>query len=241
MDDKLGIFDVGRRYENRRGPYTVIEITPPHMRIRYDSGEVISADLQTQARIIENMGHSVVPPDARVTKSDYSHNTEQRQRRDSRSGGNAPSSRAPSETRRTKVAYSTVELSPGRLYRRRDLHAMYRGQEQGGICTPKDSPIIPLFSGQGGDLYGYKDYWDDDDTFHYFGEGQVGDMEFIRGNRAIRDHVASGKELHLFEAIGNGDVRYINQMTCIGYDYVSDVPDSAGQRRIAIVFKLKSR
>jgi hypothetical protein len=238
MGDMFESFEVGRRYKNRRGAYEVLEITPPHMLIRYDTGEVISANLETQARIIENMGHSVVRPDAKVTKSKSSHNTEQHQRRDARSSTKAPSSLAPSGTRRTTAAYSTMGLSPGSICRRRDLHEMYRGQEQGGICTPKDFPFILLFSGQGGDLFGYKDYWDDDGVYHYFGEGQLGDMEFVRGNRAIRDHVASGKELHLFEAIGNGDVRYINQMTCIGYDCVSDVPDSAGKRRTAIVFKL---
>ena len=42
----------------------------------------------------------------------------------------------------------------------------------------------------------------------YTGEGQRGDMDFVRGNLAIRDHVANGKDLHLFEYVQTGYVRY---------------------------------
>jgi 5-methylcytosine-specific restriction protein A len=40
--------------------------------------------------------------------------------------------------------------------RRRDIHAVYGGQQQGGICTPSDHPVIFLFT------YGYGDGWTDD-------------------------------------------------------------------------------
>ncbi len=33
----------------------------------------------------------------------------------------------------------------------------------------------------------------------FFGEGQVGDTQFARGNIAVREHAVTGRELHLFE------------------------------------------
>jgi hypothetical protein len=238
MADTFGSFEVGRRYENRRGPYEVLGITPPTLQIRYDSGEVINADLATQARIIENMSHPAASAYPKVRKADPSREVGQLQRPRAPSSVVARPVRARSGSRRANSDRTAVEFSPGNVYRRRNLHAMYRGQEQGGICTPKDFAIILLFTGQNGDLYGYKDHWDDDGIFRYFGEGQFGDMEFSRGNRAIRDHLGNGEELHLFETIGDGDVRYVGVMACIGYDFVSDVPDASGKRRTAIVFKL---
>ncbi|MDA1382649.1 MAG: hypothetical protein O3A22_01995 [Bacteroidetes bacterium] len=58
--------------------------------------------------------------------------------------------------------------------------------------------MILIFSSDAGKLYGYKDRWTEDDYFLYTGEGQVGDMEFKKGNLAIRDHEQNGKKLLLF-------------------------------------------
>ena len=41
------------------------------------------------------------------------------------------------------------------------------------------------------------DGWSDR-IFKYFGEGQQGDMEFTRGNKAILNHKSNGKTIHLF-------------------------------------------
>src|SRR5262249_51378918 len=87
---------------------------------------------------------------------------------------------------------------PGELYRRREIHSKYGGQTQGGISTPSRSPLIFAFTGDTGEQHGYKDGWRDDGAFRYFGEGQEGDMHFVRGNAALRDQVQSGKALHLF-------------------------------------------
>jgi hypothetical protein len=69
----------------------------------------------------------------------------------------------------------------GQLYRRRALHEHLGGQRQGGISTPAGVPIILLFTGEGGEEYGYSDGWAEDGIFHYTGEGQIGDMTFVRG------------------------------------------------------------
>jgi len=134
------------------------------------------------------------------------------------------------------VAHTRFEI--GRRYRRRDLHAEYGGQQQGGISTPREHPLIMLITGESGTAYGYHDGWEDDGTFRYFGEGQVGDMQFVRGNRAIRDHAASGRELHLFEDVKGGFLRYVGEMTCAGYTLVEDVADLDGNPRQAIAFEL---
>ena len=81
----------------------------------------------------------------------------------------------------------------GNIYNRRnDIHDPYGGQRQGGISTPKDQPFVFLFTGESGEQYGYRDGWDVNGVFLYTGEGQVGDMEFRVGNRAVRDHGHGG-------------------------------------------------
>jgi 5-methylcytosine-specific restriction enzyme A len=95
----------------------------------------------------------------------------------------------------------------GRIYRRCELHLHYGGQEQGGISTPAKYPVVFLFTGDSGEPYGYRDHWDDNKVLHYTGEGQVGDMVFVRGNKAVRDRVTNSEELHRFNILGIGNVR----------------------------------
>jgi hypothetical protein len=48
----------------------------------------------------------------------------------------------------------------GKTYNRRsDIHERFGGQRQGGICTPKDHPIVILFTGASGREHGYSDSW----------------------------------------------------------------------------------
>ncbi len=126
----------------------------------------------------------------------------------------------------------------GKVYRRRDLHAEFGGQEQGGISTPSGHNLIFLFTGESGKKYGYSDRWTNDGIFLYTGERQVGDMEFVRGNRAIRDHAEGGKDLHLFaQTPDKRFVRYEGQMVSTGFQY-RQAPDKEGNQRRAIVFEL---
>lgn len=124
-------------------------------------------------------------------------------------------------------------------YRRRDLHEEFNGQRQGGISTPSHHNFIMLFTGEAGQPHGYKDGWTKENIFTYTGEGQRGDMQFKFGNKAIRDHVDAGKELHLFEQAKKGFVRYVGQMECIGY-HIVEAPDTDRKQRKAIVFELKA-
>lgn len=60
-------------------------------------------------------------------------------------------------------------------------------------------------------------------------------MQFLRGNKAIRDHQKDGKSLDLFVKTGKGFVRYIGEMEPVKYDPVENVPDRFRRTRTAIV------
>jgi 5-methylcytosine-specific restriction protein A len=109
---------------------------------------------------------------------------------------------------------------------------------RGGISTPREHPLIFLFTGESGEQYGYHDGWELDGTFRYFGEGQVGDMRFVSGNKAIRDHAETGKDPHLLAPPAAKGVRYVGQMVCAGYELVAGVPDVLGQPCEAVAFHL---
>lgn len=111
-------------------------------------------------------------------------------------------------------------FEPGKVYsRRRDIHSVYGGQSQSGIVTPKGYPYIFLFTGDSGEQYGYKDDWTDDGVYLYTGEGQVGDMQFVRGNKSIRDHATNGKSLLLFKSLGKSKGnRFIGEFTCSSWE-----------------------
>jgi 5-methylcytosine-specific restriction protein A len=125
----------------------------------------------------------------------------------------------------------------GYVYRRSDLHNQYGGQRQGGISTPSRYPIILLFTGESGEQHGYTDDWSADGLFLYTGEGQQGDMAFIRGNAAIRNHIDNGKDLHLFAQVKKGFVRYLGQMVCTG-SHTKAGSDTTGHLRQMIIFEL---
>src|SRR4051812_31688599 len=130
----------------------------------------------------------------------------------------------------------------GRLYRRAELHEAWGGEKQvqiqGGILTPREHPIVILITGVEGHDFGYTDWRDPDGVWHYYGAGQEGHMEWARGNTAIRDHTANGKELHLFEKNADGLLRYEGQFVCADYEIRDDVPDKNKAPRTGFVFAL---
>ncbi|MFQ5988556.1 MAG: HNH endonuclease [Candidatus Methylomirabilales bacterium] len=124
----------------------------------------------------------------------------------------------------------------GRTYKRSDIHAEHGGQQQGGISTPKDRPYILLFTGSG-EPYGYHDGWYDNRVFLYSGVSHVGDMEFAGGNKAIRGHIKDGKDLHLFDQVKAGEVRYLGCFVCCSWNF-RQAKDKSGKSRRAIIFHL---
>ena len=85
--------------------------------------------------------------------------------------------------------------------------------------------------------HGYADRYRDDGVFEYFGEGQIGDMQFRAGNRAVAEHTAQGKGLLLFKKTSHG-LRFEGEMVCEGYHHEL-APDRLGNQRNAIVFELR--
>ncbi|NDV90499.1 HNH endonuclease [Alteromonas sp. 345S023] len=125
----------------------------------------------------------------------------------------------------------------GKEYNRRsEIHDVYGGQAQGGISTPKNHPFIFIFTSDSGAQHGYRDEYIDG-LFWYTGEGQVGDMQMIKGNKAILNHSEERKTIHLFEYTRKAHVRYVGEAECLGYE-TQIRPDSNGNHRNAFVFQL---
>lgn len=137
-----------------------------------------------------------------------------------------------------KNEHPATQLMRGKTYFRKNLVALFGGQLQAGIWTPKEFDAIFIFSGESGKPYGYHDGWVDSGVFRYTGEGQVGDMTFTNGNRAIRDHRQDAKDLMLFTDLGKGKgVRYEGLFDCASWDEESALDKKINQRKV-IVFNL---
>lgn len=128
-------------------------------------------------------------------------------------------------------------LTAGTTYFRKALVELYGGQLQAGIWTPKEFPVVFIFSGDSGTAFGYKDGWADG-VFQYTGEGQVGDMTFTGGNKAIRDHRQNRKDILLFKDLGKGrGVRFEGLFECASWREIQGEDRNKHSRKI-IVFDL---
>lgn len=133
---------------------------------------------------------------------------------------------------------SQSHFIPNHLYKRSAIHDEYGGNRQGGISSSAKVPHIFIFSGKSGAQYGYRDGWDNHNIFSYTGEGQAGDMRFIRGNLSLKEHLNNGKRVFLFEIEGGGLVKFISEMEFYDADFF-ETPDINGTNRIGIKFFLK--
>lgn len=137
-----------------------------------------------------------------------------------------------------ETPHPIASLVKGTTYFRKDLLERYGGQLQRGIWTPREFPVVFMFTGDSGKTYGYRDGWTEDGIFRYTGEGQSGDMTFTTGNEAIRNHRNNGKDLLLFEDLGKSKgVRYAGLFECASWDEIDGI-DKAKQARKIIVFNL---
>lgn len=126
---------------------------------------------------------------------------------------------------------------PDQVIRRKDIHARFDGNAQSGISSSAKFPYIFIFSGHQGKQHGYKDGWDNPKVYSYTGEGQIGDMKFVRGNLALRDHKENGKRVFLFEYVSSGMVKFISEMIVFDSDYFETI-DSEKKLRQGIRFFL---
>jgi 5-methylcytosine-specific restriction protein A len=130
---------------------------------------------------------------------------------------------------------------PNQIYSRRgDIHAKYGGNWQSGICPSANYPYIFIFSGKSGKQHGYEDGWDNPNIFTYTGEGQSGDMQFTRGNLALRDHLKTDKRVFLFESETKGFVRFKSELEFHDVDYF-ETKDTSGTIRIGLKFFFKRK
>jgi hypothetical protein len=128
---------------------------------------------------------------------------------------------------------------PEYIYNRRnEINSIYGGNCQSGISPSANHPYIFIFSGKSGHQHGYEDGWDNPNVFSYTGEGQLGDMEFTRGNLALRDHKQNGKRVFLFESVSKGYVKFKCEVEVFDADYF-ETHDTSGATRIGIKFFFK--
>jgi len=124
---------------------------------------------------------------------------------------------------------------PNKVYKRSEIHDQYGGNRQYGISCPAKQPYIFIFSGNTGHKHGYIDRWENANVFSYTGEGQEGDMNFVRGNLELRDHIANGKKVFLFIAAQRSYMKFEGEVELIVPKYFQ-APDTNGKERTAIKF-----
>lgn len=149
----------------------------------------------------------------------------------------APKAKKPPKVPKMKGQVPTFVIGQDYV-RKTDIHENFGGSEQGGISPSSSCKAIFLFTGPGGGRFGYADSFGPAGTFHFCGEGQTGPMTFRAGNKAIRDHVKNGCELHVFETLGkNKKQRYLGQFVMTSFTMAVG-PDKLGTNRDLIVFNL---
>lgn len=133
----------------------------------------------------------------------------------------------------------TLEI--GDTVLRREVHAAYGGQQQGGIITPRSIPdILVITSPESGARHGYDTFegLQEDGSFLYTGEGQYGPQQFVRGNAALRDAAKDGRPIRLFTKHGTS-VTYVGEFTTGEPEFtIETIADSDGNPREGIIYKL---
>jgi 5-methylcytosine-specific restriction enzyme A len=133
-----------------------------------------------------------------------------------------------------------MDFIKNNFYNRRKLHEQYGGNQQSGISNCPNHSLILIFTGSSGEQYGYEDGWDNEGFFRYTGQGQKGDMKFIRGNKALLEHKQNNQKVFLFEETKrSGFWKYHDELKLDGYDYfISN--DKEGKKRNSIKFRFIS-
>lgn len=129
----------------------------------------------------------------------------------------------------------TLKLEIGQSYLKLDLHSAFGGNPRAGIC-PTISGVVLVFSDPpSGTRFGY----DQNDEvvqgiYRYTGEGQSGDQQLVRGNKAL----LSGEKLLLFSRQDAKSWIFIGE---VGLDTepfeIVSAPDRNGNLRKVLVFR----
>jgi hypothetical protein len=101
--------------------------------------------------------------------------------------------------------------------------------------------VLIFSDAKAGVQHGYFDDWQADGSFHYTGEGQLGDQQMVAGNAAILNHVRDGRSLRVFDGV-RGVVKYVGEFVVDPADpsYQRNAPQTGGESlRKVIVFRLR--
>lgn len=148
---------------------------------------------------------------------------------------------------RSRIALNTStrawHLRPGDEVRRRAVHRVYGGQQQGGISTPKSIGDVLIFTDpESGEEFGYDKHEGlrEDGNYSYTGEGQVGDQSIDkRGNAALVRAAENGNAIRLFRTRGVY-ATYVGAFTLGSPAYwEKEIPDRDGAMRRGYVFNLE--
>lgn len=131
-------------------------------------------------------------------------------------------------------------LELGMECRRSALHKVYGGSTQSGISSLGQYAAVFAFTGESGEQHGYEDSYQSNGLFRYYGEGQVGDMQLVRGNQAIAEHPKNQVRLFLFDT--NASIRsfvvYKGEFEIVAL-CEDEGPDRNGDSRRRYFFDLK--
>lgn len=133
------------------------------------------------------------------------------------------------------------DILPGTTLPRRELHARHGGGWYGGMEPAVKSNSMLLFSKPAaGEAFGYVyDGWQEDGTFHYTGDGQVGDQSPDEGgNKSLLSAADLGRTIRLFSS-ERKNTTYIGAFTLGDPAYRhADAQDRNKEMRSVLVFHL---
>lgn len=145
---------------------------------------------------------------------------------------------------------AALDLLVGDITTRALIAAGYGGATFGGIEPSVKSGCVFVFTDpQVGEGHGYSyDGWspDEEGAFFYTGAGQEGNQELNnRGNKALLEHAAAGRDVHVFEVAGTQKVGGKLQRYLGAFDVDQSAPyrwepatDRTGAMRQVLVFRL---
>ncbi|GGK64154.1 hypothetical protein [Ornithinimicrobium pekingense] len=133
------------------------------------------------------------------------------------------------------------DIEVGQTLPRSELHDRWGGGRYGGMEPSVKAESVFLFSNpSAGEAFGYKyDGWHSDGTFHYTGDGQVGDQTLrTGGNKSIMDADGLGRTIRMFRSAGR-DTTYLGEFMLADPPYYrADALDREGELRSVLVFRL---
>lgn len=137
---------------------------------------------------------------------------------------------------------ATWDIEAGETLVRTELHDRWGGGRYGGMEPAVKAHSVFLFTKpRVGEVFGYKyDGWHADGTFHYTGDGQVGDQTLRSGgNKALLDAPALGRAIRLFRSEGTSTT-YIGEFQLPDPPYYrADALDRNREMRSVVVYRLR--